>query len=94
MERETMNEKYNVPSESEKGLLDAIVDLRTCLKEANTKFVGQLTTLLFGDGLLFDPVRLVPDEDLVHSLRGVLLDVGVPGADVWGIDEAILQGGS
>jgi hypothetical protein len=70
------------PCQREERLLDALVDLCGGLHELDAELVCELAALLLGDGLLVGPVALVPDEDLVHALRCVLLDVGVPGADV------------
>lgn len=57
------------------GLLDVDVILCGHLQKGNAKFISQLLALLGGDGPLLLPVTLVPDQDLVHSLAGVLLDV-------------------
>jgi hypothetical protein len=72
----------NPPSKSEEGLLHTLVSLGTGLKEAQAKLVGELPALLERDGALLVPVALVADKDLVDTRRRVLLDLGVPRADV------------
>ena len=76
-------EREHGPCEREEGLLDTLVDLRGGLHELDAELVGELAALLLGDGALLAPVGLVADEDLVHALGRVLLDVRVPCADVW-----------
>ena len=76
-------ENRDGPCEREESLLDAVVGLCGGLHELDAELVGELAALLLGDGALLGPVRLVADEDLVHALGGVLLDVRVPCADVW-----------
>jgi hypothetical protein len=72
----------DVPCECEESLLDSLVCLRTRFEEPEPKLVGELTPLLDRDSSLVVPVALVPDQDLVDTLGGVLLDVGVPCADI------------
>ena len=88
-----MQGQHNAPGKCEERLLDALVDLRRGLHELDAKLVGKLAALLLGDRALVRPVRLVADEDLVHAVRGVLLDVRVPGADVCGKGNASHGGG-
>ena len=52
----------------------------------------EMTCLVSGEAsspshLLVGPVALVADEDLVDTLAGMLLDVGVPCADVCAVSE-------
>ena len=81
--REKVQGEQDLPREREERLLDALVDLCGGLHELDAELVGELAALLLGDGALLGPVGLVADEDLVDALGGVLLDVGVPCADVW-----------
>ena len=77
------NADETVPCKREERLLDTLVDLRRGLHEFDAQFVRELPALLLRDSTLLGPVGFVADEDLVDTLRCVLLDVGVPCADVW-----------
>jgi hypothetical protein len=71
-----------VPCKGEEGLLNALVDLGGSLHEFDAEFCCKLTSLFLSNCSLVAPVTLVADEDLVHPLRGVLLNVRMPRADV------------
>jgi hypothetical protein len=75
-------ETGDVPCKSEEGLLNTLVDLGGSLHEFHAKLCRKLASLFLGDCSLVAPVTLVADEDLVHPLRGVLLNVRMPRADV------------
>lgn len=80
----TSGNSSNTPSKREEGILNTLVCLGTSLEEAQPKLVGKRAPLLKGDGALLVPIALVANKDLVDTGRRVLLDLGVPGADVWG----------
>lgn len=75
----------DAPRQGEKCLLDTLVNLCTGLQEADAKLIREFAALLFGDGLLLDPIRLVANKNLVDTLGGVLFDVCVPSPDVCGL---------
>lgn len=72
----------DVGRETEERLLHIDVRLRADLQEGDAQLVRERLALLRGHHALVLPVALVADEDLVHALGGVLLDVGEPGADI------------
>lgn len=76
-------EPCGAPSKGKEGFLHALVDLRRRLHELDAEFVGELAALFLGHCLLVRPVRLVANEDLVHALRRVLLNVCMPRPDVY-----------
>lgn len=69
--------------EGVEGLFDVDVALGRDLHERDAELVGQRLALFGRHRPLLLPVALVADQDLVHALGGVLLDVGEPGSDVW-----------
>ena len=73
----------DAPCECEERLLDSLVHLGGCLHEPNAQLFGKLSTLLLRHCSLVSPVGLVANEDLVYAFRRMLLDVGVPGTDVF-----------
>jgi hypothetical protein len=72
----------DVGGEAVKGLVDVDVALGGDLEEGDAELVGQCLSLLRRDDTLVLPVALVTDQDLVDALRGVLLYVLEPGANV------------
>lgn len=70
------------PRQCEKRFLNALIHLCRGLHELDAQLVGELSSLILCDRPLVCPVRLVANEDLVDTLRCVLLDILVPGADV------------
>ena len=76
--------RNNSPSQREECLFDTLVRLCTCLQESKSKLIGELSALFHRNGTFLVPVALVSNEDFVDSVRGVLLNVRVPGSNVWG----------
>ncbi len=74
----------NIPREREESILDTIIVLCRRLHEANTKFIREFATLLFCNCTFIRPVRLIADQDLIDTFRSMLLDVCVPGSNIWG----------
>ena len=72
-----------LPCQREERLFDALVHFRGGLHEFDAELVGKLAALLLGHGALVRPVGLVSNEDLVDALRCMLLDIRVPGPDVF-----------
>lgn len=72
----------DVCRETEERLLHIDIRLRADLQEGDAQLVRERLALLRRHHALVLPVALVADEDLVHALGGVLLDVGEPGADI------------
>ena len=56
-------------------LLNVDVVLGRNLEEWNAKLIGKLLTLFSRDRSFLFPITLVPNENLVHTLAGVLLHV-------------------
>lgn len=63
-------------------MVDIDVALGRHFKEGDTEFIGKLLSLLSRNDTLLLPVTFVSDKDLVDTFRGVLLDVGEPGANI------------
>lgn len=78
-----LREPRRSPSQGEEGVFHTLVRLGTRLEEAQSKLVGKRLALLESDGALLVPIALVANEDLVDPGRRVLVDLGVPGANVW-----------
>jgi hypothetical protein len=70
------------PGKGKERLLDTLVDLRGGLHKLDAELGRKLAALLLRDSPLVGPVAFIADEDLVHTLRCVLLDVRVPRADI------------
>lgn len=74
--------RAGVPCKSEERLLYTLVDFGACFHEPDTKLVREFLTL-FGRNLAFVlPVRLVPNENPVHTFGRVLFDVRMPRSDI------------
>jgi hypothetical protein len=72
----------DVASQAEEGLFDVDVGFCAHFHERNAELVGERLALLGGNCTLLFPVALVADQDLVHALGCMLLNVGEPGTDV------------
>ena len=72
----------NSPRERKETLLDTLVCLGTRLEKPQSKLVGECAPLVERDGSLLLVIALVPDQDLVDPRRSVLLDIGMPSADI------------
>ena len=77
--------KYDAPCKREERLLNTLVNLGRRLHKLDAELVRELAALLLRNGTLLRPVRLVADENLVHALGRMLLNVRVPCADVCGV---------
>ena len=75
--------EIDIPCEGEERLFNTYIYLRRGLNKLDSEFLRKLTALVLCYSPLIRPVRLVADENLVHSFRSMLLDVGVPRADVY-----------
>ena len=74
--------RASVPCKSEERLLYTLVDFGACFHEPNTKLVREFFTLFGSDLALVLPVRLIPNENPVHTLGRVLFDVRVPRSNI------------
>ena len=72
-----------LPCQCEESLFHALVNLRRGLHELDTELIREFAALLFSDGAFVCSIRLIADENLVHALSCVLLDVCVPCADIY-----------
>jgi len=72
----------SIPCESEERLLYTLVDFGARLHEPNTKLARECFTLFMRDLAPVLPVRLVPNENLVHPLGRVLFDVCMPRSNI------------
>jgi len=79
----TPSRQCHSPSQREERLLHPLVRLRTRLEESEAELVRKFPTLFDSDSALLVPVAFVSNEDFVDARGSVLLDVGVPSADVW-----------
>ena len=77
--------KYDAPCKREERFLNTLVNLRRRLHKLDAELVRELAALLLRNGTLLRPVRLVADENLVHALGRMLLNVRVTCADVCGV---------
>ena len=73
----------DAPSKREECLLDTLVNLRRCFHETDVKFIREFTALLFADCSLLHPIRFVTNKNLINTFWGMLLNVRVPGPNVW-----------
>ena len=60
------------------GVLDVGRVLRRCLEEVEVKLIGKLLSVLGGDLALRDEIALVADEQLVHVLAGISVNLLEP----------------
>lgn len=72
----------DVPCKGEERLFYTLVHFGTRLHEPNTKLVRECFTLFGCDLALVLPVRLVPNENLVHPVGRVLFYVCMPRSDI------------
>jgi len=72
----------SIPCESEERLLYTLIDFGARLHEPNTKLVRECFSLLGRNLALVLPVRLVPNENLVHTLGRVLFNIRMPRSNV------------
>jgi len=80
---DSKNVGNDAPCECEERLLDTLVNFRWRFHEANGKFIRELTALLLSNHSLIRPIRFVTNKDLINTFWGMLLNVWVPGPDVW-----------
>lgn len=73
----------DVGCQAVEGLLNIDVPFCGYLHEWNAKLIGQLLTSFRRYGSLLFPVTLVPNQDLIHAFRSMLLDVRKPSPDVY-----------
>ena len=72
----------DLPSKCEESLFYTFIDFRWGLHELDTEFISQFSSLFFGNSTLLGPVWFVSDENLIDTFRGMLLNVGMPCADI------------
>lgn len=72
----------SIPCESEECLLYTLIDFGARLHEPNTKLVREFFALFVCDLALVLPVRLVPNENLVHTLGRVLFNIRMPRSNI------------
>ena len=73
----------DAPRKSEECLFDAFVDLCGRLDEFDPELFCELATLILRNSPLVRPVRFVAYKNLVHALRSMLLDIRVPGTNIY-----------
>lgn len=69
---------HNVAREREEGVVHVLARAGRALEELHRVFIRELLALRGGDLTLGGQVALVADEDLVHHLRRIRLDVACP----------------
>ncbi len=84
--------ELDTPCKGKESIFNSFVYLRRGFDKFDPEFFRKLTALIFCYSPLVRPVRLVANENLVHTLRSMLLDVSVPGANIYarvGLDQRL-----
>jgi hypothetical protein len=79
---QAVNTTESSPCQSKESFFYTLVVFGASFKESQAEFVSQFSTLFQSDSTFLVPIAFVSDQDLVNSLRCVLLDIRMPCLDV------------
>lgn len=80
---------FDVGGKAKERIFDVDIVFSGDLQERYAKLISKPLTLFSWHGSFFFPVALIPDEDLMHALACMLLNIWEPGPNVFKREKAV-----